>query len=129
MAPQDINWLARESARKTDFETMMWYSFYILTEGWALEKKKPMIEMVGNIVSAASRYELSDKKIYEFKLTSFVLIMDMVHARYAKDLPAFMVYSLQFRDCLQALMDNGLIDANPIAQLMEDPAYFGKYGW
>lgn len=127
MPPYDINWFARHAVRDSDFETMMWYSFYILTEGMNVDAKEPMKEMIGNIVAAASVYGFSESKIYELKLSSFVLIMDQVHVKCARDLPTFMVHSLQFRDCLQALMDNNLIDANPMAQLISNPSFLDKY--
>lgn len=130
MAPQDINWLAKQVARDSDFERMMWFSYYMITDDGSNEEENAAFKIViSHIVEAATAYRFNRMKIYDMSLSSFVLIMDQVHVQFAHKFDDFDAHSSFFKLCLQVLMDNDLIDANPMEQLMEDESFYGKYGW
>lgn len=127
MAPYDINREAREVARDSNFEQMMWYAWYVISENMPADQRDDIKSGIEDLVNAARVYHFADQRIYEMKLTSFVLIMDDIHYKLARDRDTFESYTQLLTDCMQALVDNDLIDANPMAQLRVDPGYYSKY--
>jgi len=124
----DINSIARHAARNSDFETHMWYAYYIISEDQSNQEEKDAYRItIGNIVKAATYFEFDTKKISDLKLSSFVLIMDRIHDKFAKTLDDFTAYTGFFRLCLEILMENNLIDTNPMTQIIADPIYYSKY--
>ena len=123
MAPYHTSSTARHAAHDSNFEVMMRYDYYLISENEHEEVRDAYKWQIQQIVNAADYYGFAKKKIYEFSLSSFVLITDRLHETVAKGQNDFEAMSESFRNFLQVLFDDNMIDLNLMTALMADPDY------
>jgi hypothetical protein len=127
VAHYNINKAVLEAARGSDFEPMMWYAYYVLTENETEDLRSAYKEQITEIVKAAAFHGYDKMKIDDLTVPAYIFIIDRIHKTYAPGFLDFEAVCTSFALFLQFLVDHKLIKANSFARIMKRPEFYSNY--
>jgi hypothetical protein len=127
--PYAIDTKALEAARDFDFEHMMWYAYYVITEDESEEEevKAAYKEQIEEIISAAAFHGYEKRKIDDLTTPKFIFLIHTIRVSYAKAFLDYEAVCTSFAMFLNVLIDHGLIKRNSMARVLSRPEFYDEY--